>query len=96
MLLWQKNCGKKLCCDQNSKINLIKKEIISTGAIMAKFVKRASDIAFVVPVLRKKMFIPFVFTYKFYIWVCDNKPYFYVVPNNNAVPHIPCLSIFLA
>ena len=35
MLLSQKNYTKKLCCDQNSKINLIKEEIISTGAIIS-------------------------------------------------------------
>ena len=30
-----KELGRKLCCDQNSKINLIKKKIISTGAIIS-------------------------------------------------------------
>ena len=35
MLLWQKNYGRKLFCGQNSKINLIKEEIISTGAIIS-------------------------------------------------------------
>ena len=35
MLLWQKNYGSKLRWDQNSKSNLIKKEIISTGAIIS-------------------------------------------------------------
>ena len=30
-----KNYARKLCCDQNSKINLIKKEIISTGAVIS-------------------------------------------------------------
>ena len=31
----RKEIGRKLCCDQNSKINLIRKEIISTGAIIS-------------------------------------------------------------
>ena len=35
MLLRQKNDGRKLCWDQNSKSNLIKKEIISTVAIIS-------------------------------------------------------------
>ena len=45
MLLWQKNYGRKLCCDQNSKINLIKKEIISVGATRTQPVaRRCSDV----------------------------------------------------